>query len=90
MKYDLLKFCLNLSIYSCYYLGIGQNNEREKFSQKLSKIFGYNFLDIPEKEVTYIAEQFIIDKNKGIILNKSLKENLFSSFICIVNKIPLI
>ena len=89
-KYDLLKSCLNLSIYSCYYLGIGQNKERENFSNKLSKVFGYNFLEIPDKEVSYITEQFILDKKKGIILNKSLKENLFSSFICIVNKIPLI
>ena len=45
---------------------------------------------MPNKEVSYIAEQFNIDTEKGIALNNSLKENLFTSFVCIVNRIPLI
>ena len=36
----------------------------------------------------YIVENFIIPR--GIAKNRALKENLFSTFICIVNKIPLI
>jgi hypothetical protein len=47
-------------------------------------------LEIPNREVLYIAEQFIIDVDKGIALNRSLIENLFTSFVCIVNRIPLI
>jgi len=92
-----LYYSLNLSIYSCYYLRISDNKGREVLSNQLSKFFSehsnikdYNFLDIPDKEVSFITEQFIIDKQKGIILNKSLKENLFSAFISIINKIPLI
>ena len=88
---------LNLSIYSCHYLRISDNDGREKLSIELGKLFSkhlniqnYNFLDIPDKEVSFITEQFVIDKQKGIILNKSLKKNLFSAFISIINKIPLI
>ena len=45
---------------------------------------------MPEKEIDYITEQFNIDYEKGIALNRSLKENLFTSFVCIINRIPLI
>ena len=38
--------------------------------------------------MNYIIDNFIIPK--GIAKNRALKENLFSAFICIVNKIPLI
>ena len=32
----------------------------------------------------------IIEKRKGIVLNRTLKKNLFTCFMCIINKIPLI
>jgi hypothetical protein len=38
--------------------------------------------------MNYIINSFIIPK--GIAKNQALKENLFSAFFCIVNKIPLI
>ena len=56
---------------------------------KLNLLFN-TFLEIPDREVSYISEEFQIDLDKGIALNKSLKENLFTSFVCIVNRIPLI
>ena len=31
-----------------------------------------------------------IEKEKGIALNRALKENLFTCFICIDNNVPLI
>ena len=89
-KSYLLKCALNLSIYSCYYLRISDNKEREFLLKILDKDFENEFLKIPLKEVQFITDQFVIDKQKNIILNKSLRENLFSGFICIINKIPLI
>ena len=90
-NYQLLLSTLNMTIYLCYYLRISDKKIRETLASLLNKYFDGNFfLQIPTREVTYIAEQFIIDVEKGIALNSSLKENLFTSFICIVNRIPLI
>ena len=89
-QFYLLKSALNLSIYSCYYLRISDNKERDKLVKLLDEDFGNKFLKIPLKEVQFITDQFVIDRQKNIILNKSLRENLFSGFISIINKIPLI
>ena len=87
--YDLLLASLNITIYLCYYLRISEKKIREELSEILFNYFdGKQFLEIPNREVLYIAEQFIIDVDKGIALNRSLIENLFTSFVCIVNRIP--
>ena len=89
--YDLLLTSLNMTIFLCYYLKISEKDIRQELSDKLSQFFpDKEFLKIPNKEMTYISEQFIIDTDQGIALNRSLKENLFTSFSCIVNRIPLI
>ena len=89
--FDLLMGALNITLYLCYYLRISDKIIRENLAKILNKYFdGKLFIEMPLREVTYIAEQFIIDHEKGIALNRSLKENLFTSFICIVNRIPLI
>jgi len=89
--FDLLLGTLNITLYLCYYLRISDKKIREDLAKILDKYFeGKLFLEMPTREVTYIAEQFIIDYEKGIALNRSLKENLFTSFVCIVNRIPLI
>ena len=89
--YDLLLAALNITLYLCYYLRISDKKIREDLSEILFHYFdGNQFLEIPNREVLYIAEQFIIDVDKGIALNRSLIENLFTSFVCIVNRIPLI
>ena len=44
----------------------------------------------PDKEVKKLTEMMSIEKGKGIALNRALKENLFTCFICIVNNVPLI
>ena len=88
---DLLEGALNITLYLCYYLRISDKKIREELARILDKYFhGKSFEEIPLREVTYISEQFIIDYEKGIALNRSLKENLFTSFVCIVNRIPLI
>ena len=89
--YDLLLASLNMTIYLCYYLKISEKDIRQELSNKLSQFFqDKEFLKIPLKEMTYISEQFIIDTDQGIALNRSLKENLFTAFSCRVNRIPLI
>ena len=89
--YNLLLGTLNITLYLCYYLRISDKKIRDNLAIILDKYFdGKLFIEMPLREVTYIAEQFVIDYEKGIALNRSLKENLFTSFICIVNRIPLI
>ena len=89
--YDLLLASLNITIYLCYYLRISDKKIREELSDLLFNYFdNKQFLETPNREVLYIAEQFVIDLDKGIALNRSLIENLFTSFVCIVNRIPLI
>ena len=92
-KYNLLLGTLNITLYLCYYLRISDKKIREDLTKILDPYFQETnklFIEMPMREVTYISEQFIIDYEKGIALNRSLKENLFTSFICIVNRIPLI
>ena len=60
---------------------------RNEFAQKMSKLFGDNFIEIPEKEQRYIAEN--IEVKPGIAKNRALLENLFTLFACINAKVPL-
>ena len=89
--YNLLLATLNMTIYLCYYLRIAEKDIRKEFNDKISQYFpDTKFLKIPNKEVKYISEQFIFNVDEGIALNNSLKESLFTAFVCVVNKIPLI
>jgi hypothetical protein len=64
---------------------------RENFSKKMSfELDKEDFLEIPLREEKYITEQFILDNEKGIVLNRMLKENLFTLFVCLNNREPLI
>ena len=87
----IMKLSLNMTLYLCYYLRLNDKSDRKELSQKLNKYYpNDDFLCVPEKELTKIGEQMTIDKNKGIALNRTLKENLFTCFTCIINKVPLI
>ena len=95
----LLKDCLNLTIYLCYYLRISDITLRNEFKIKIGLILENNFLEVPLKEENYIAQQFLSDNkndnnnNNGgdeIILNRMLKENLLTLFVCINAREPLI
>ena len=81
---------INLTTYLCYYLRLSEKDLRKKLQNDLTKMFGKDFLDVPMREESYIAEQFIIEKEKGIALNRALRENLFTLFVCTVNSVPLI
>jgi len=86
-----LQNSLNITLYLCYYLRLNDKKDRQELAEKLNEFFqGNNFLDNPEKEVKNIIKHMHIEKNKGIALNRALRENLFTIFVCIINKVPLI
>ena len=87
---EIFYYALNLSLYICYYLRLPDKNTRLELASLINekKYFQYNFLRIPEMELNFLIKNFIIPE--GIAKNKSLKENLFLLFFCIINKIPLI
>ena len=82
---------INLSLFICYYLRLPDKETRKEFVEKIdpqNKYFNGDFLKIPSLEMDYIINSLTIPI--GIAKNQALKENLFSSLYCIINKIPLI
>ena len=82
---------INLSLFICYYLRLPDKETRKEYVEKIdpqNKFFNGDFLKIPSLEMDYVINSFIIPI--GIAKNQALKENLFSSLYCIINKIPLI
>ena len=65
-------------------------NSRKELENLLNeeKYFIEGFLKIPQMEQDYIVNNLEIPK--GIAKNKCLKENLFISFFCMINNIPII
>ena len=93
IKKDILKkmkLSLNMTLYLCYYLRLNDKKYREELAHKLKHFFKNEFLYFPDKQVRKLTEMMSIEKNKGIALNRALKENLFTCFTCIVNNVPLI
>ena len=85
--FQKLKSSLNIALYLCYYLRINIKEYREELSNSLKPFFN-NFLQLPEREENLLTKEFIAEE--GIALTKALKENLFASFFCLENNIPLI
>ena len=88
--YNKMKSSLNMSLYLCYYLRLNEKKYREELEKKLDKFYVKSFLVIPEAFMRSLTGKMLIEKNKGIALNRALKENLFSCFSCIENNIPII
>ena len=89
--YKKMKASLNLTLYLCYYLRLNDKDYRKELATKLNKFYDTkNFLKIPENEIKNITSKMFIEKGKGIALNRALRENLFTCFICIENTVPLI
>ena len=86
-----IQYSLNMTLYLCYYLRLNDKNDRKELAGKLNKYSqDNNFLKYPEAQVNELTKLMYIEKSKGIALNRALKENLFTIYICITNKIPLI
>ena len=79
-----------LSLFICYYLRLPDKESRLNYEELIDskKYFQEKFLIIPNLEMEYVVNSFLIPK--GIAKNKALKENLFSALYCCMNKIPLI
>ena len=71
-------------------LRISNPLNREDFNKKIGYYLERKFLEVPLREEKYITEQFILDKEKVIVLNKMLRENLLTLFACINNREPLV
>ena len=86
-----MKLSLNMTLYLCYYLRLNDKNDRNRLAKDLNYFFtNNNFIKFPESEIKKITEQMHIEKSKGIALNRALRENLFTIFMCITNNVPLI
>ena len=81
----------NMTLYLCYYLRLNEKEYRRDLAKILDKYYDKStFLTLPEYEIKKITKQMMIEKNKGIALNRALRENLFTCFTCIINNVPLI
>ena len=86
-----MSLSLNMTIYLCYYLRLNDKSYRRELAQKLNQFYPKSsFLTVPENEIKKITKEMVIEKNKGIALNRALRENLFTCFTCIINNVPLI
>ena len=86
---DIYISTLCLCLYFCYYIRLSNNKSRYELRQKIEEIMkGKKYSDIIQEEKKYIVSQVKIPP--GIARNTTLLENIFSLFVCIVNKIPLI
>ena len=89
--YKRVLYSLNISLYLCYYLRLNDKNDRNRLAQDLNRYFpNGTFIKFPESEIRKITQQMHIEKSKGIALNRALRENLFTIFMCITNNVPLI
>ena len=81
------KYSISAAIYICFYIRLYQNDKKMEFSEKMNKIFSFDFLSYPEQ----LQEELIsnIKLEKGIAANKSLKLNLFICFIGILTRIAV-
>ena len=80
---------LCLCLYFCYIIRLSNKKLRNELETKIKIIFkGENYLDIIQKEKEFIISK--VNIQPGIAKNSTLLENVFSLFVCIVNKIPLI
>ena len=88
--YDRMKCSLNMTIYLCYYLRINDKEHRKELVNRLNKFYKISFLKLPENETRKITREMVIEENKGIALNRALRENLFTCYTCIDNIVPII
>ena len=86
-----VKYSINMTLYLCYYLRLNDKTYRKELAEKLKKFYpGSSFLKIPDNEIKRITSEMSIEKGTGIALNRALRENLFTCYTCIDNKVPLI
>ena len=85
-KNELENKALILSLYFCYYLRLPTNELKQEYIQ-VNNI--PDFINVKEVESIFITGK-VLEGIKGYSKNIALCENIFSEFICILNRIPLI
>ena len=83
---EYIEYALSLSIYLCYYLRIPSKESRIELKTIIEKYFA-NCTILADREMDEFAKRISVDK--GTALNRALKENLFTLFFGITNKIPV-
>ena len=88
---DLLSKSLNLCLFLCYYLRIPNKKVKNDLLNEPTFKKYYedikNFSLFPNQIMEHLGNEII--KEKGIAKNKALKENIFTLFFCIINRIPV-
>ena len=85
--FEIYKYSINLSVFTCYYLRLTKKEFRVELSNKMNKYFKSEFIKMPKKEMEYISNN--IEIKEGIAKNRALLENMFTLFVCINSKVPL-
>ena len=87
--------CILLSLFMVYYVRLSDDQKRRDYFEKILEIlienkfncsieYLKNFYENEQDE--YLAR---MNPPKGIARNKALRENVFVTFVCIMNKIPV-
>ena len=78
---------VNIGLFICFYIRINNSKKREELAKLLENILKFDFLDYPLKLENEFANNLYLDF--GIAKNKALLDNLFTLFVCLINKIPV-
>ena len=81
------KYSISVGLYICFYIRLMKEDEKQNFEEGITKI-----LKIPFTEYPIILQNELMDNikiEKGIAANKTLKLNLFITFIGIITRIAV-
>ena len=81
------KYSISVGLYICFYIRLMKEDEKQNFEEGITKI-----LKIPFTEYPILLQNELIDNikiEKGIAANKTLKLNLFITFIGIITRIAV-
>ncbi|KAL4476127.1 hypothetical protein ABPG74_009860 [Tetrahymena malaccensis] len=88
---SITDYAICLSFYINYAVRLPLVEQRQKFltdcSQKLEIKYDYMY-KIMDDVLTYLTDQTEVPQ--GIVKNTALKSNIFTLFVCIMNKIPIV
>lgn len=80
-----------LSLCFCYYMRLESFEKRKEYLSEVEKAMGFqsdHMRSVLENEqLDYLGR---MKKQPGIAMNEALRENIFSAFVCIMNKLPII
>ncbi|KAL4499723.1 hypothetical protein ABPG72_017263 [Tetrahymena utriculariae] len=88
---EFQNICLYLSFYINYCVRLPLIKQRKEYLLRLSENFDENYLSVWEKidsVQTYLINQTEVPN--GIVKNTALKQNVFTLFVSIINKIPVV